>query len=85
MALKKKNTIKQLVREYHVYDNRMTDVAGVPVSGPDSNGVRIVKLTAQQAQYLIDQGAIGLTPQRDLSDDAFEVLSQMKGDPIKAD
>lgn len=83
MALKKTNNIKQIAREYHVYDARMTDVAGVPVTGPDSNGVRIVKLTTQQAQYLIDQGAIGLIPERDLSDAAFEVLSQMKGQPVE--
>ena len=77
-----KNNIKPLTRKYHVYDNRIEDFAGKPIT--DVDGVRTVELTAKEAQYLIDQGAIGLTPQNDLSDDAFYTLKQMRHDPPEA-
>lgn len=73
---------KPLARKYHVYDNRIEDVAGKPIVEVD--GVRTVELTAKEAQYLIDQGAIGVTPQNDLSDDAFYTLKQMRRDPPEA-
>lgn len=73
MPVKKKPT----TREYHVYDARVVDIANKPIAD-DGNGVRTIHLTQGEAQYLIEQGTIGITPLAQLSDEAFDAYSQMK-------
>lgn len=80
--MKTKQKEKPLTRNYHVYDRRILDVAGKPIK--EDGEVRTVNLTAQEAQYLIDQGSIGIIPEADLSDPAFYTLKQMRGDKPEA-
>jgi hypothetical protein len=65
------------INEYHVYDDRIKDVGGVVVTDRGDGG-RVVRLSAGQAQYLVDQGAIGLQPKASLSQSAHAMLKQMQ-------
>ena len=70
---------KPAVHEYHVYDERLTRIAGIAViDRPD--GSHIVPLTQGQASYLIDQGTIGMTPKAQLSAAASSLVKQFHGE-----
>jgi hypothetical protein len=53
----------QSLREYHVYDPIVGETLGIRVPVIVlSNGVRVVRLTEQQARYWFAQGVIGEKP-----------------------
>jgi hypothetical protein len=66
---------RPVVNEYHVYDNNIKEVAGVAVI--ETNGTRTVRLPSSQSQYLMDQGAIGLTPYEELPEESKALLKQI--------
>jgi hypothetical protein len=65
-------------REYHVYDDSTKMIGQFPVEDRN-DGSRVVKLTLAQAQYLIDQGSVGLTPYSELSAEMKAAHSQFRG------
>lgn len=72
----------QRVREYHVYDPNVSELARAPVITKE-DGKRVVLLTKAQAQYFIDQAIIGETPHAELSDAHHGLLEQFSGGRIK--
>lgn len=62
------------VREYLVYVPGLNSVGEVPVK-ENAAGDRVVLMTPAQAQYWVDQAAIGLKP---LSDEGARVQAQMR-------
>lgn len=65
-------------KEYHVYDNSMKMVGDVAVEDR-GDGSRVVRLNMGQAQYLIDQGAIGLVPLAEMSEESKAMHEQFRG------
>lgn len=65
---------RPFMRTYFVHDSRINDLAGSPVMKKD--GKRIVSMTAEQAAYWIQQGAIG---EKELTGKDKPLLAQMHG------
>lgn len=68
----------------YVYDNHATQIGGKPVI--DMDGERVVLLSNSEAQFFIDQAAIGDKPLEQRSARATEIIEQATGvaDPSKA-
>jgi hypothetical protein len=72
-----------VVQQYHVYEPNLTSVGGTNVvqNGDD----RTILLTPQAAQYLLDQGAIGMQRERELGDHSKKLLKQFRREAHKED
>lgn len=65
------------VIEYHVYDDKTTEIGGITVVEKDS-GARVVRLTAGQAQWPMDQGVIGFKAKSELSQGTADAMKQFR-------
>ncbi len=78
MAKKAKPVVAgAIVTEYHVYDNSAEEIGGSRVV-VRSDGSRVVRLNASQAQVLIEQGVVGNVPFESLSPEGQEARRQFR-------
>lgn len=69
------------VAEYHVYDPNFKEVGGTFVVDRD-DGARVIRLTAKQAQSLVEQGTIGPAAFDTLSEASQNARKMFRGEAI---
>lgn len=83
MAKVVKQPMVSVLKEYYVFDPSIKKLATVPVVTRGDN--RVVLMTEQQAQFFIDQGAIGDKPLSELSETHRDVIHQISKGRIHRD
>lgn len=66
-----------VLHDYHVYNDTLTHLGGIPVV--DKDGAKKVRMTRAQAAYFMDQGLIGVQAEDQASDEAQALRRQFRG------